>query len=116
MGKFVVFILFTFALDLIWGYTGMLSLGHAVFFGLGGYMLALSYSFQNGIPDFMTRFNITEIPVLMKPLENIPVSFILGLVFPSLLAAIIGFLSLKVKLTEFIFQLSLWCSLNCLRC
>ncbi|MEK5061460.1 urea ABC transporter permease subunit UrtC [Paenibacillus sp. FSL H7-0326] len=105
MGKFVVFILFTFALDLIWGYTGMLSLGHAVFFGLGGYMLALSYSFQNGIPDFMTRFNITEIPVLMKPLENIPVSFILGLVFPSLLAAIIGFFIFKSKVNGVYFSI-----------
>lgn len=95
MGKFIVFILFALALDLIWGYTGLLSLGHAVFFGLGGYMLALSYSFQDGVPSFMSRYNITEIPAFMKPLESIPVALLLGLALPALLAAFIGYFIFK---------------------
>jgi urea transport system permease protein len=95
MGKFIVFILFALALDLIWGYTGMLSLGHAVFFGLGGYILALSYTFQEGVPSFMTRFNFTEIPTFMRPLESIPIAFVLGLAIPALLAAFIGYFIFK---------------------
>jgi urea transport system permease protein len=95
MGKFIVFILFALALDLIWGYTGMLSLGHAVFFGLGGYMLALSYTFQKGVPSFMTRFGFQDIPTFMKPLESIPVAFILGLLLPALLAGFIGYFIFK---------------------
>lgn len=105
MSKFVVFILFAIALDLIWGYTGMLSLGHAVFFGLGGYMLALSYTLQNGVPSFMTRFNVTDIPLLMKPLESIPVAFALGLLLPSLLAGLIGFFIFKSKVSGVYFSI-----------
>jgi len=105
MGKFIVFILFAIALDLIWGYTGMLSLGHAVFFGLGGYMLALSYSLQDGVPSFMTRFNITEIPLLMQPLTSIPVAFVLGLLLPALLAGLIGFFIFKSRVSGVYFSI-----------
>ena len=95
MGKFIVFVIFAIALDLVWGYTGLLSLGHAVFFGLGGYMLALSYTFQHGVPSFMQRFSIEEIPRFMTPLTSIPVAFILGLTIPALLAAIVGYFIFK---------------------
>lgn len=95
MGKFIVFIIFALALDLVWGYTGLLSLGHAVFFGLGGYMLALSYVLQDGVPAFMTRFGINQIPWIMQPLVHTPVAFLLGLFLPALLAAVIGFFIFK---------------------
>ncbi|MED4601298.1 urea ABC transporter permease subunit UrtC [Paenibacillus validus] len=105
MGKFIVFILFAFSLNLIWGYTGLLSLGHAVFFGLGGYMLALAYSLQKGIPSFMSRFNITEIPLVMKPLQSIPMALILGLALPAVLAALIGFFVFKSRVSGVYFSI-----------
>lgn len=105
MGKFVVFIIFALALDLVWGYTGLLSLGHAVFFGLGGYMLALSYILQQGVPMFMTRFGINEIPMIMTPLLSTPVAFLLGLFLPSLLAAVIGYFIFKSKVSGVYFAI-----------
>lgn len=105
MGKFIVFIIFALALDLVWGYTGLLSLGHAVFFGLGGYMLALSYVLQSGVPQFMTRFGINQIPTFMKPLLSTPVAFVLGLVLPGLLAAVIGFFIFKSKVSGVYFSI-----------
>jgi urea transport system permease protein len=105
MGKFIVFIIFAIAMDLVWGYAGLLSLGHAVFFGLGGYVLAISYSLQNGVPSFMTRFDIDEIPALMKPLQHIPVALLLGLILPSILAGIIGFFIFKSKVSGVYFSL-----------
>jgi urea transport system permease protein len=105
MGKFIVFILFAFSLNLIWGYTGLLSLGHAVFFGMGGYLLALSYSLQAGVPAFMARFNITEIPLVMKPLQSIPVALLLGLAIPALLAGLIGFFVFKSRVSGVYFSI-----------
>lgn len=105
MGKFVILALLAVSLDLIWGYMGLLSLGHAVFFGVGGYILALSYSLQNGVPSFMSRFKITEVPLLMKPLTNIPLSFILGLIIPGILAAILGYFIFKGKVSGVFFAI-----------
>lgn len=105
MGKFIIFIIFAIALDLVWGYTGLLSIGHAVFFGLGGYILALSYTFQNGVPTFMQRFDINEIPFWLAPLQSMPLAFLLGLLVPALLAAFIGFFIFRSSVTGVYFSL-----------
>ena len=105
MGKFIIFALLAISLDLVWGYAGLLSIGHAVFFGLGGYIIALSYTFQNGTPSFMKRFGIEEIPVFMQPLTNIPTAFILGLIIPAVVAALVGFFILKSRVTGVYFSL-----------
>ncbi len=105
MGKFVVFIILAIALDLVWGYAGLLSLGHAVFFGVGGYILAISYLIQDGPPQFMTRFGFTDIPLVLQPLINIPTAFTLGLVVPAILAAIIGYFIFKSKVSGVYFAI-----------
>lgn len=105
MGKFIVFIIFAIAIDLVWGYTGLLSLGHAVFFGIGGYIIALSYTFQNGVPMFMTRFGIEEFPLFYLPLLNTTVATILGLLIPALLAAIVGYFIFKSKVSGVYFAI-----------
>src|SRR5690625_458097 len=81
MGKFVALVIFAISLDLVWGYTGLLSIGHAVFFGLGGYLIALSYSFQNGVPSFMLRIDIQEIAAFMTSLNSIYLAFFLFFFF-----------------------------------
>lgn len=91
MGKFIVYILFALSLDLLWGYTGLMSMGHAVLFGIGGYILALSFSVSQGIPSFMARFGITELPVFFQPLTNSGIAFILGLIIPGIVAAFLGY-------------------------
>lgn len=105
MGKFATFIILALALDLVWGYVGILSMGHGVYFGLGGYILAISYSIQNGVPSFMARFHIEEIPLLMKPLLSIPFSFVLGLIIPGIVAAITGYFIFKGKVSGVYFAI-----------
>ena len=107
MGKFIVFIIFALSLDLLWGYTGLMSMGHAVLFGLGGYTLAISYSMEKagGVPDFMARFGITEIPALFLPLANTGTAFLLGLLLPGLLAGLLGYFIFSSKVSGVFFSL-----------
>jgi urea transport system permease protein len=90
MGKTLTYILFALSLDLIWGYTGLMSFGHAVLFGLGGYIMGLSRAFSNGVPDFMTRYDIAEIPWFFAPLLNENLAFALGILVPGAVAVFLG--------------------------
>jgi len=105
MGKFLVYALFALSLNLVWGYTGLLSLGHAVFFGLGGYMLGLAYSLQNGVPPFMSRFGIEEIPLVMRPLESVPLALLLGILVPGVVAGLIGYFIFTSKVSGTYFSI-----------
>jgi len=85
-----------------WGYGGILSLGQGVFFGLGGYCMAMylkleASSVENtkiqstpGIPDFMDWNQITSLPFFWKPFQSLPITIIAILVIPALLAFVIG--------------------------
>ncbi len=105
IGKFLCFAIFALAVDLIWGYTGILSLGQAVYFGIGAYMVALSmklnYTLENAtrygsnIPDFMEWNGLTEVPAFMAPLTSTPVAVACALAIPTLLAFIFGVITFK---------------------
>ena len=91
MGSYICYAIFALSLDLLWGYTGLLSLGHAVLFGMGGYMIGLSYQIQRGVvPAFMQREGITELPWFYAPLTNPIVAAVIGVVFPAAFAFLIG--------------------------
>lgn len=89
-GKFISYMIFALALDILWGYAGLMNLGFALFFGLGGYVLGISLSCQNGLPAFMEFGGLTQIPLLYKPLQNIPFAFLMGLLVPAAVAFILG--------------------------
>lgn len=89
-GKFISYMIFALALDILWGYAGLMNLGFALFFGLGGYVLGISLSCQGGLPAFMEFGGLTEIPLLYKPLLNIPFAVLMGLVVPAVVAFILG--------------------------
>lgn len=106
MGRYICYAIFALSLDLMWGYTGLLSLGHAVLFGLGGYIIGLSYQFQNGVvPSFMQREGITEIPWFYLPLQNPIAAAIIGIVLPALLACILGFFMFSSKIKGVFFTI-----------
>lgn len=105
MGRFVAFAIFAIALDLLWGYTGLMSLGHAVLFGMGGYMVAICYSIQNGVPAFMTRAGITEIPAFFVPLQTPAVAVIIGLILPVVFAIILGYFLFTSKVSGVFFTI-----------
>lgn len=105
LGMFLCFSIFALSIDLIWGYTGILSLGHAVYFGISAYFVALSlkirYTMENPtryggtIPDFMEWNGLTELPAFMAPLESIGFAVVCALLFPTLLAFIFGVITFK---------------------
>jgi urea transport system permease protein len=105
MAKVLVYIIFAMSLDLLWGYTGLMSMGHAVLFGAGGYVIALSYTFIKGIPWYLQQVGMTEIPALFVPLLSPIVAFALALIIPALIAAFIGTFIFSSRISGTFFSL-----------
>ncbi|MBM4414979.1 MAG: urea ABC transporter permease subunit UrtC [Chloroflexi bacterium] len=103
LGKFMCFAMIAIGLDLIWGYTGMLSLGHGVWFGLGGYALAMhmkivaAQELGDPIPDFMTWSGIHALPFFWKPFVSLPVSLAAVVLVPGILAFCFGLLVFRSR-------------------
>jgi urea transport system permease protein len=105
LGKFLCYSIFALSIDLIWGFAGILSLGQAVYFGIGAYFVALSLKisyatvnptrYGGTIPDFMEWNGLTEIPWFMEPLISLPFAVVCALVIPTILAFIFGFVTFK---------------------
>ncbi|MBX6323748.1 MAG: hypothetical protein IRY94_18180, partial [Rhodospirillaceae bacterium] len=105
LGKFLCYALFALSIDLIWGFTGILSLGQAVYFGISAYFVALSLKinyaldhptrYGGKIPDFMEWNGLTELPRFMEPLQNYGVAIACALVVPVLLAFLFGVITFK---------------------
>ncbi len=94
LGKCICYSIVAIALDLIWGYTGMLSLGHGIYFCLGGYAMAMYLRLRdNGgtITEFMQTGGLSELPLFWKPFLNFPLALFLIIFIPGLLAAVLGF-------------------------
>jgi urea transport system permease protein len=108
LGKYLAFALLALALDLVWGYLGVLSLGHGAFFALGGYAWAMYLMRQIGdrgvygnpeLPDFMVFMNLKELPWFWYGFDNpLFALFMVGLV-PGLLAFVFGWLAFKSRVT-----------------
>lgn len=94
LGKCISFAIVAMGLDLIWGYTGILSLGHGLYFALGGYCMAMYLKLQETggkITDFMHVGGLTELPLVWKPFNSLILSVILIIAVPAVVAYIIGF-------------------------
>ncbi|MCH3971192.1 MAG: urea ABC transporter permease subunit UrtC [Oscillospiraceae bacterium] len=105
MGRYIALSIFAVSLDLLWGYMGLLSLGHAVFFGIGGYMIGLCYQIQHGLPSFMTREKITQLPWFYLPLKNPALAVILGIAIAALMGALLGFFVFSSKIKGVFFTI-----------
>lgn len=96
LARFMCYAIVALGLDMIWGYSGILSLGHGVYFGLGGYCMAMYLKLASSggqLPDFMTWSGATELPWFWRPFTN--PAFAMGMVvlLPALLAIVIGSLT-----------------------
>ncbi|MFT8321407.1 MAG: urea ABC transporter permease subunit UrtC [Bacillus sp. (in: firmicutes)] len=94
--KFMCYAIVAIGLDMIWGYTGILSLGHGVFFGLGGYCMAMYLkmaSSNGGLPDFMTWSGVTHLPFFWKPFGHLGFAILMVIILPAALALVIGSLT-----------------------
>ena len=102
IGKYLTYAFVAVGLVLCWGYGGVLSLGQGVFFGLGGYSMAMFLKLEAsspentaiqstpGIPDFMDWNQITELPMLWMPFHSLTLTILLILTVPALFAFLIG--------------------------
>ena len=107
VGKYLTYAFAAVSLVLLWGYGGILSLGQGVFFGLGGYCMAMflkleasspeATSIQStpGIPDFMDWNQLTELPWFWEPFNSFGFTLLAVLLVPTIFALIIGFSMFK---------------------
>ena len=101
IGRYLCFAIAAVGLDLIWGFTGTLSLCHALFFCLGGYAMAMHLSLAagggdvrpeyNNIPQFFFFNNVESLPSWWAPFSSLPIALIAGLLVPTLIALLLGF-------------------------
>src|SRR6267143_660050 len=107
VGKYLTYAFVAVGLVLCWGYTGILSLGQGVFFGLGGYCMAMFLKLEAssvtntkiqstpGIPDFMDWNQITELPFFWVPFKSLSFSLLAVVVVPTIAALILSIAMFK---------------------
>ncbi len=108
MGKYLCFALLALSVDLIWGYCGILSLGHGAFFALGGYAMGMYLMRQIGsrgvyanpeLPDFMVFLNWQELPWYWYGFDNFIFACFMVLAVPGLLAFVFGWFAFRSRVT-----------------
>jgi urea transport system permease protein len=106
MGKYLCYALLALALDLVWGYCGILSLGHGAFFALGGYAMGMYLMRQIGsrgtygnplLPDFMVFLNWKELPWFWYGFDYFAFAMLMVLVVPGLLAFVFGWFAFRSR-------------------
>ncbi|WP_050476180.1 urea ABC transporter permease subunit UrtC [Herbaspirillum rhizosphaerae] len=117
VGKYLSYAFVAVGLVLCWGYGGILSLGQGVFFGVGGYCMAMflkleasdpiSTKIQStpGIPDFMDWNQITSLPAMWQPFHSFSFTVLAVLAVPTLLALIIGMAMFKRRVGDVYFSI-----------
>src|SRR6202167_2609477 len=107
VAKYLTYAFVAVGLVLCWGYGGILSLGQGLFFGLGGYCMAMFLKLEAssvantkiqstpGIPDFMDWNQITELPFFWVPFKSLPLTLIGVIAVPTVVAFILGFALFK---------------------
>jgi urea transport system permease protein len=114
LGKFLAFALLALAIDLIWGYAGILSLGHGAFFGLGGYAMGMYLARQIGdqgvyghpvLPDFMVFLSYDRLPWYWLGFDMFWFAMLMVVLVPGLLALVFGWLAFRSRVTGVYFAI-----------
>jgi urea transport system permease protein len=108
LGRFMALSIAALGIDLIWGYTGMLSLGHGIFFALGGYAFAMFLLLQlpaGKLPEFFSLNGVTELPWFWQPFASLPFTLIAVILIPSLVAAIVGYFVFRNRIRGVYFSI-----------
>ena len=108
IGKYLCFALLALSLDLVWGYCGILSLGHGAFFALGGYAFGMHLMREIGergvygnpvLPDFMVFLNWEDLPWYWWGFDSFIFSILMVLLIPGLLAIVFGWFAFRSRVT-----------------
>jgi urea transport system permease protein len=107
-GKYACYAILALSIDLIWGYCGILSLGHGAFFALGGYAMGMYLMRQIGTrgvyadpirPDFMVFLNWPELPVYWWGFQHFPYALLMIVLVPGALALVFGWFAFRSRVT-----------------
>ncbi len=107
-GKYLCYAILALAVDLVWGFVGILTLGHAAFFALGGYAMGMYLMRQIGtrgvyanpvLPDFMVFLNYHELPWFWHGFNWFPFAMLMAVLVPGGLAAAFGYLAFRSRVT-----------------
>jgi urea transport system permease protein len=113
LGKFLCFALVGLAMDLVWGYTGVLSLGHAVFFALGGYSMGMYLMraigkegvYRSELPDFMVFLDWKTLPWYWHGFDKFGFAMLMVVAVPGLLALVFGFFAFRSRIKGVYFSI-----------
>ncbi len=108
LGRFLALSIVALGIDLIWGYTGLLSLGHGIFFTLGGYALAMHLKLQlpeGEIPEFFTLYGVENLPWFWQPFYSFPFTIIALILIPGIVAGLLGYLVFRNRIKGVYFSI-----------
>jgi urea transport system permease protein len=114
MGKYLCYALLALSVDLIWGFCGILSLGHGAFFALGGYAIGMHLMREIGgrgvygnpvLPDFMVFLNWSELPWYWHGFDSFPFALLMVVLVPGLLALVFGWFAFRSRVTGVYFSI-----------
>lgn len=113
LGKFLCYAMVALAIDLIWGFTGILSLGHGVFFALGGYAMGMHLMrvmagqgvYRSNLPDFMVFLDWKELPWFWYGFDSFGFTMLMIVLVPGLLALVVGFFAFRSRITGVYFSI-----------
>jgi len=112
-GKYLCYALLAISVDLLWGYTGLLSLGQALFFSLGGYMMGMHLmlmigrlgQYKSDLPDFMVFLGHTKLPTFWEPFREFGFAAFMVFALPGLLALVFGYLAFRSRVKGVYFSI-----------
>jgi len=112
-GKFLAYAILALGIDLIWGYAGVLSLGHGVFFGLGAYAMGMHLMleigtqgvYRNALPDFMVWNRVTELPLFWRPFHSGTFTLLAVVAVPAAVAFVFGALTFRSRIRGVYFSI-----------
>ena len=111
LGRFLSLAIVALGIDLIWGFTGLLSLGQGIFFALGGYAVSMhlqlisSADLPNGIPEFFGLYGVDRLPAFWLPFQSPVITLIAIWLIPAVLAAILGNLVFRNRIKGVYFSI-----------
>ena len=113
VGKIMCYAICALAMDLIWGYTGILSLGHGLFFALGGYMMGMYLmrqigrdgNYQSDLPDFMVFLNWNSLPWHWTFSDSFAFQMLMVAAVPGLLALVFGYFAFRSRIKGVYFSI-----------
>jgi urea transport system permease protein len=105
-GKYLALAILALGMDLLWGYTGILSLGQAIFFGIGAYAIGMFMMLEGSgrgvygepVPDFMVWNQVYQLPLFWKPFKYFPIAVAGAVLLPAALGVVVGLLTFRRRL------------------